>query len=132
MLTINAQIKSFIDVALFRKNQIANNVPLYKTVDHDLENVSNSELITLITEHPEGNLDGSCCGGYDDQCDTVDLYYSYKIPFTKEEQEKENNQRVSNLCYAQGKISKYMQRDDKNKDQVLIYLKAKGIVFILD
>ena len=131
MLTINAQIKSFIDLALYRKNQISKNTPLYKTVDYDLGGVNNKELIDLLIAYPEGNLKGECCGEYDGQCDGVSLYYSYKRPFTKEEQEKENNHRVSNLGYAQSKIKKYMQRDDKNRDQVNAYLKAKGLEFIL-
>lgn len=131
MLTINSQIKSFINLALYRKNQILNNTPLYKTVDYDLENVNNSELISLLTEYPDGNLNGSCCGEYDGQCEEVSLYYSYQRPFTKEEQEKENNHRVSNLVYAQDKIKKYMQSDDKNRDQVNAYLKAKELEFIL-
>ena len=132
MLTINASVKDCIDSILDIKAQIQENKTLFKSIEFDLENVSNKDLITLLTTFPNGSLNGLCSGEYDDQHDTVDLYYNYKRPYTIEEQKEEDQCRLNGIKYFQNKIKKYMLRKDENKVQVELYLKSKKLEYILN
>ena len=132
MLTINASVKDCIDSILDIKAQIQENKTLFKSIEFDLENVSNKDLITLLTRYPKGILSGSCCGEYDDQCDIVDLYYNYKRPYTIGEQKGEDQCRLNGIKYFQNKIKKYILRKHENKVQVELYLKSKKLEYILN
>ena len=132
MLVINASVKDWIDSIVYIKAQIQENTTLFKVIELDLENVSNKDLITLLTRYPEGALSGLCCGEYDDQCDTVNLFYNYNRPYTIGEQTEEDQCRLNSVKYYQNKIKKYVLRKEENKVQVELYLKSKKLEYILN
>jgi hypothetical protein len=122
MLSINAQIKSCIDLVIYRKNQITKDEILYKSVELDLEGVSNTKIIEVLKKYPAAHFIH----------DEAGLYLCYSRVFTLEEKEKEDKHRISNMKYQQNKINKYIDRKPENKEQVFKYLEAKQLLFILD
>ena len=122
MLVINAQIKSTIDLIVTRKKQIKENKKLYKNIEQDINCLSNTEIIEILTKYP----DSTFTSYYDE------ILLCYRVEFSKEDQQIEDHLRISNMKYAQNKINNYMERAEENKTQVLTYLKAKNLEYIFD